>query len=703
MKRNLFFFSLFLSSLLFAQNHKQCGTNIMVEKALKNEPLLKKNILRLQKQIDSLKTLDVQSKTTDIVRTIPVVIHIMYSNQSNNISDAQVHDAIRIINEDFNKLNSDTTAIIDEFKPLVADVGIEFKLAKLDPNGNCTKGITRNYTLLTNDAGENVKDIVKWDPSSYLNVWVVSSIGIGAGGYSYYPGHAPNNDANAGVVILASQFGSIGASNGNNTSNRSLTHEIGHYLGLNHTWGDSNENNVPSNCNWDDGITDTPETIGTNGTCNLAQNTCFSLDNVQNFMDYASCPKMYTIGQKEAMRYALLVGSWWDNAPRNNLWKESNLILTGLQENNTNADCLAIVDFKSQSKLSCTATEIQWTDLSYNFDSIISYEWNFEGGSPSNSNEQHPIVSYNEAGMYNVSLSITTSGGTETKTVENAIQIHDSSDLLTAPGYINFESDNFPLSSNNSNENWNLESDDSNFNWEWNDASSTGGEGSIRIRSKYSSGSYQRNLYSPIFDLSNVSSPCYMYFDYAYARKSVNSDDVFRIKVSDDCGNSWLTRLSKNTENLTTVNSNYSPAFTPNSNQWETQKVNINPWAGEDQLQFKFEFSGQDGNYLYIDNIRFGVPTLTVNELIKQTLNLNVSPNPNNGNASIKFNVLQAQTVELILLDLLGNVIISHKDLYNTGQHKVDLQKLNSEIKPGLYFLKCTVGDYSETQQVIVH
>jgi PKD repeat protein len=703
MKRNLFFFSLLLSSIIFAQNHKPCGTTIMTKEALKNEPSLKRNIISLQKQMDSLKTLDVDFKSSNVIRTIPVVIHIMYSGQSSNISDAQVHDAMRIINEDFNKLNSDTVSIIDEFKPIIADAGIEFKLAKIDPEGNCTKGITRTFTLLTNDAGENVKDIIKWDPSSYLNVWVVSSIGIGAGGYSYYPGQAPNNDANAGVVILASQFGSIGASNGNNSSNRSLTHEIGHYLGLNHTWGDSNENNVQSNCNWDDGIADTPETIGTDGTCNLAQTTCFSLDNVQNFMDYASCPKMYTEGQKNAMRQALLVGNSWHNAPRNNLWKQSNLIATGLLDNNNNNDCKAIVDFEPQSKISCTAEEVEWRDLSYNFDSVVSYEWSFEGGNPSTSTERNPMVNYNEAGLFDVSLTVTTSGGTETKTMENAIQIHNSSDLITAPGYINFESNEFPINSNNSNENWYLESDDDEFNWEWNEASSTNENGSLRIRSKYSSGSYQRNIYSPIFDLSNVSSPCNMYFDYAYAKRNANSNDLLRIKVSDNCGSTWMTRLSKDSENLTTVNSNYSLTFTPTSNQWETQKVNINPWAGESHLQFKMEFSGVEGNYLYIDNIRFGVPNLSVNELIAKTLDLNVAPNPNNGNALITFNMLQPQTINFHLVDLLGNTIISYQDEFNTGQHKINLANLNSEIKPGLYFLKCTIGDYSETQQVIVH
>ena len=92
---------------------------------------------------------------------IPVVVHIIHNGGSNNISDAQVHDAMRIINLDYKKLNSDTSQVISEFTDIVANVGLEFKLAKLTPDGECTKGITRTYSELTNSAGENVKDLVK--------------------------------------------------------------------------------------------------------------------------------------------------------------------------------------------------------------------------------------------------------------------------------------------------------------------------------------------------------------------------------------------------------------------------------------------------------------------------------------------------------------------------------------------------------------
>ena len=70
---------------------------------------------------------------------------------------------------------------------------------------------------------------------------------------------------------------------------------------MSHTWGGTNDPGLEENCSDDDGIEDTPNSIGSSG-CNLSQNTCGSLDNVQNYMDYASCSKMFTEGQKSVMR-----------------------------------------------------------------------------------------------------------------------------------------------------------------------------------------------------------------------------------------------------------------------------------------------------------------------------------------------------------------------------------------------------------------
>tara|TARA_B100000780_G_C20989557_1_gene395699 strand:- start:242 stop:826 length:585 start_codon:yes stop_codon:yes gene_type:complete len=194
-----------------------------------------------------------------------------------------------------------------------------------------------------------------------------------------------------------------------------------------------------------------------------------------------------------------------------------------------------------------------------------------------------------------------------------------------------------------------------------------------------------------------------MYYDYAYAKKSISSDDILRLRVSEDCGTNWLTRITKDSDDLKTVNGNYLFTFTPDADEWETQGINLTPWAGRDQLQFLIEFSGENGNYLYLDNIRFAVPSIGVNELVTETLNLEVFPNPNNGEASIKFNVLNPKTIQLELVDILGNVIHRNTDIYKAGQHKLSLADFKSNLNAGMYFMNCTIGTYKETIIVVVY
>ena len=160
---------------------------------------------------------------------IPVVFHIIHDNGQENISDAQARDAIRVLNDDFNKLNPDTATVVPAFAGNIADVGIEFRLAQLDPNGNCTKGINRILSDLTYDGDQSMKNLIQWPRDKYLNVWVCAEA-QGAAGYTFLPGTVNSNFAATwdGIVLKHNYTGSIGTSN--STRSRTLTHEVGHWL-----------------------------------------------------------------------------------------------------------------------------------------------------------------------------------------------------------------------------------------------------------------------------------------------------------------------------------------------------------------------------------------------------------------------------------------------------------------------------------------
>lgn len=257
----------------FAQNHF-CGSMEATKKLYEKHP----ELLQQEHDYNNQITQSVKAKganptlrTTEPIYTIPVVFHIIHTYGSENISDAQVIDQVTILNEDFRKTNPDIGNIIanSPFDTLAADCRVEFKLAQLDPNGNCTNGIDRIYSHLTNN-GDDRSKLNQWPREKYLNVWVVKSIGdVGVAGYAYYPSAV----AGAlypydGILILHNYIGSIGT--GSPGTSRALTHEVGHWSNLQHPWGNTNDPGVACG---DDVVDDTPETMG-HTTCDLYAPHC---------------------------------------------------------------------------------------------------------------------------------------------------------------------------------------------------------------------------------------------------------------------------------------------------------------------------------------------------------------------------------------------------------------------------------------------
>lgn len=233
---------------------------------------------------------------------IPVVVHIVYNSAGQNISNEQVKSQMAVLNQDFRKKNADVSHIPSAFQPLAADTRIEFRLATIDPSGFATDGIIRKNTA---EAGFPADDKIKssvsggddpWDRDQYLNIWV-GNISGGVMGYSSSPGCAPEKD---GVVVRYTAFGTTPNVLAPFNKGRTTVHEIGHWFGLRHIWGDAS-------CG-DDKIEDTPPQQGpTRGCPSGVIVTCASGANgnmYMNFMDFTNdeCTNMFTLGQAAKMR-----------------------------------------------------------------------------------------------------------------------------------------------------------------------------------------------------------------------------------------------------------------------------------------------------------------------------------------------------------------------------------------------------------------
>jgi len=271
MKTNLFKYllvgTIFCASTknaIVAQEGFQCGTAQAYQKLYAEHPELIQEEAAYNAAIAQAIQDKKNMKTAEQVYIIPIVFHVLHTFGSENITDAQIQNQVDILNRDFRKLNSDTANVIPEFQGLIPDCKIEFRLAKLDPNGNCTNGIDRIYSQKTNVGNEDAK-LNPWPRNMYLNVWVINTMETpGAAGYAYKPSgvNSPWAAAVDGIIILHDYIGSIGT--GNVGRSRALTHEVGHWINLDHTWGGTNNPNVACG---DDAVDDTPVTKG-HDNCN---------------------------------------------------------------------------------------------------------------------------------------------------------------------------------------------------------------------------------------------------------------------------------------------------------------------------------------------------------------------------------------------------------------------------------------------------
>ena len=687
------FIFLFLLAITIFQSttHAQsrpCGTDMMVRKSLSQHP-------ELQAQRDELEAFTRQftSSNERALKVIPVVFHVIHNYGSENIAKTQIEDAIRILNEDYQLLNSDQNEVIPAFASIVANVGFEFRLAQLDPNGNCTDGITRTVSTLTFSADDNVKDLVVWPRNKYLNVWVVDNISFGAGGYAYLPGSA--QAATDGIVVLHTQLGSIGTSGGSNFSARTLTHEVGHWFNLLHTWGDTNSPGDAANCSSDDNVTDTPNTIGVAGqNCNLAQVTCGSLDNVQNYMDYSSCAKMFTNGQKTRMLAAINSGT----ASRNNLWTDANLLATGV--NDAAVPCSPIADFKASGLAACTNANITFQDQSYNssVDGTWNWNWSFPGGTPSSSTVQNPVVTYSSPGSYSATLNVSNSSGSNSKTKSNYITISTSTPSLVSPIVEGFEIAAFPQNTSDATMNWRYEGSVSN-GFARTTTAFASGAASLKYNNLSIATDNSSSVISPVIDFSAVTSPATMTFKVAYARRSTSTNDKLEMWISSDCGKTWSRRYSKVGATLATTTSLVNSTFVPTAAQWRTETVSVAPLVGESHGMIKFTVIDSSGNNLYIDDINLvnspagvGISTPSLDEYVTQ-----IFPNPGMGNAQLTFGLFKSEDVTLELLDVTGRVIGNkYLGTKQAGEYTLGLNEISgSSFSSGLYLIRIQAGNVS--------
>lgn len=604
---------------------------------------------------------------------IPVVFHIIHNNGPENISNEQVFDAVRVMNEDWNKLNADWNQVQPEFLDRVADMKVTFKLAQLDPSGNCTNGITRTVSSLTTSGDQNMKNLIQWPRNRYLNIWVSAGAG-GAAGYSMYPSSVSGSWGAAadGIVILSNYVGSIGTSDPNKS--HSLSHEAGHWLNLMHCWGDSNNPGLPENCGSDDGVADTPNTIGWT-SCNLRGATCGSaLDNVENFMEYSYCSKMFTNGQK-ARVYAALNSA---TASRNNLWTPANLALTGVSL----APQICAVAFTSNRRTICAGDSVTFTDGSYN--GVTQWAWTFPGGSPATATAASPAVSYDAPGTYSVTLSVGNGVQSLAATQQEFITVLPSTGVAL-PVAESFEGNNLASTI------W--EPSDAFIDASFQVSGQAGytGSHSVKLVNVAANAGRTYELSSSTVDITG-DPPAVISFRYAYAKRTASNNDALRVYASRDCGQTWSMRRALTGDGLVTAPVN-TGSFTPNGpDQWGYSETSpIGGLYAISDLRFKFVFQSTGGNNLWLDDININGASVGVVEHAAAAQGMLVVPNPARDRAEVTAFLKETGKVKAELVDLVGRPVkVIAEGAQPAGEVRWSLGL--EDLPAGMYFVRVQQG-----------
>jgi Pregnancy-associated plasma protein-A len=325
MKKYIVFF-LFLSSFI-SKAQVRCGFALGEKRKQIENPNYIKQKAEFEYSVREILKNDnsAKSRVGETIFKIPVVVHIVHNNASNfigganntNISDEQIKSQIKVLNEDYRKktgTNGSNTNTVG------ADMEIEFELATLDPNGKVTTGITRTYINQASwdflSQGPELASKAKWNYEKYLNIWVAKSNGNTIG-YAEFPYDskliglaATTQDINDqkifdGVIVDYRNFGTCcGTLSNTYNLGRTLTHEIGHWLGLLHinndeTCGDDYCNDTPKVENLNNVTNCNPKTTKCDGTSRAAM--------IENYMDYSPdrCMNIFTLDQKKRTRAAL--------------------------------------------------------------------------------------------------------------------------------------------------------------------------------------------------------------------------------------------------------------------------------------------------------------------------------------------------------------------------------------------------------------
>lgn len=637
MRFGILFTALFLSHFLMSQ--QKCGT--VVPSSGEFENWISSQIAR-----KSMERQELNAQAT--VYQIPVVVHVFHKGESEglgvNLSEARIRAQIDSLTADFRRLNADTVNTPNDFLSVATDIEIEFVLAKQDPEGNPTDGIVRIDGLKEVYRVNTDKGLLRsesfWSPDNYLNIYVADLqvfIGYASFPVTTLPGITNESDDFVidGVYVDYQYFGVNPDAPSFESRGRTLTHEVGHYLGLRHIWGDAS-------CSGDDFVTDTPTARfdhgGTTSPCTYPipdnnvttqydeGNTCTEEDDpdlpdmFQNYMDYTDdiCMNLFTMGQKTRMRTVL------ENSPR----RASLISSPGLNEPIRFENDLAATNILSPSFGECDNQITPTLEVTnYGTTPIFSYDVQLLiNGNPFGTVES-VVTNLDPLKKDTIVLPnrFLSSPGTVSFEVLNVNGLVDgnTTNNTIAKAISHIESTNLPYTENFEGGNSLLGQIGAAFTWEVATAPrEIANNQAISFKSFGNTSSFgpATIIETPPLDLNGVQSAA-ISFSFAHAPLANGFFDGLVVEASSDCGENYTDVIFSASGNRLQTTAPTTTSFTPaNSLQWMDTTLGISSYRDFDGVQFRFIGLNGGGNNIYVDNIVIEETNVLENDVSLQSL-----------------------------------------------------------------------------------
>lgn len=714
-----------------SRQFEKCGMDYVNAHAIAENPALAEQVRQhesfVQQWIKDHK--DELRQPSGNILTIPVVVHVVsyVNNSASNISDAQIESQIVAMNEVFRRTNENAQETPAMFLPVAADMEIEFCLARRDPDGFPTNGITRTFS----DSSDFSTDAMKfdnqggkngWPTNRYLNIWVVNRLHGGIVlGYAYIPGNAPNAAVD-GLAIQYNVFGTTGALANGYDYGLTACHEIGHWLSLYHPWGPGNEPQDPVNCTQmcaiDDFVDDTPRTCDANYSCISSVNSCSNEtpdlpDMVQNYMDYGQdqCLNLFTLGQRARARATLSFGGAHYSVAQNSIACEpipqganDVRLVSILSPTVQPGQCTQVKPIIEVQNFG--TDELFFFQVQYTMDGVqlLPETWFEFDIQPLETVqiELPPINTVANGIIHNLTVTlINPNNQADFSTDNNSASVAFATIGIGAalPYAKNFDNGALP-------NNWTVSNPDNATTFAANAGTGYNGSSNAIVIHNFTYNNAQGQIdYINLdkIDLANTIAPALQFYAAYAPQTDADISDMLEVLISTDCGASYQSIASYSGAELISVDAPSSQAFVPNGDdQWKLFTIPLNAYKGVRTALFRIRQTRGTGNNLYIDELRVvsevvGTPSVPANS----PASVRILPNPASNQTTLQWNSAANTSNTIEISNIAGAVLASHRVNAVKGENQFSLPL--ASLPKGIYLVKITaVGGGTMVQKMVV-